>query len=193
MISLKIDAREFERALRKATTELPRQLRSTLNKASREARTAFLKSAATELNYTKRKFFLEEGGSKSDFTDARTDSLETKFRPSSKTENLGLTKGVRSRRKGGLTANIHLLSGGGSNPLAAPHGFLIKPGVAVNRTKFGKGTHRKGLRGMRGSSAAAVMAQMDNPVRRVWERTAIKSLEEKLPLAIEQAFEKSGL
>ncbi|MDR3373193.1 MAG: hypothetical protein P4L98_05625 [Ancalomicrobiaceae bacterium] len=190
MISVRLDTREFSRALEKLAKELPKQLAGAVNRTARASRTAFNKDAARDIGVSPRKLKFD---SAKELTSARADFLEARFRPSPKTVNLVETNTVRWKGRGSpLTASTNTLTGGGSSHLHALRGVLLKsPLKAYHRIGKGKTHSVKGLKQLYTTSPRTLMAQRSHP-RAIWMQTANERLEPEVVKAVETAAARAG-
>ncbi len=197
-IQVTFDTRAYVRALEGLAKDIPRAERSALDSSMRKGRKVFYQLAAEELHLAKR---LISKNSDTELSLSSTTNLVAYFRPSRVTYNvkevpgLKFNKSDRAGRKG-ITVDMHILSGGGSHPLRAPHAFIMpggrSSGSVFNRIEFGPGTHRRGLKSIRTTPPATVLGQESNPVRiefvRVVEESLATQLDEKITSAIQKHF-----
>lgn len=195
MFKVKISEAPVVRAFERfSTTGAPKALSNALNTAIRAGRSTSLKLLKAETGL-KRTRDITDGAAKELFL-AKPDRLEARWTPSARTHNL-IEVGAKFTRGVALTASTHRLSGGGSKSLVAKHGFIIKTAkglMAVNRTVFGAGTHRKGYKPMRTTSPRTIIVrQPDNPVAKAWAGATETAFMEIAPRQLQTYIDRAGL
>ncbi|MEW6395298.1 MAG: hypothetical protein AB1582_12175 [Pseudomonadota bacterium] len=103
------------------------------------------------------------------------------------------TQGASVSRTGGLTAQTHRLTGGGSASLHVARAFIVTTAAGGKFVAFRKGRERLPLKGVYAEHPATAMAQETGAARVTWQKEADKQLSMRLPVEVQKAFNKEGL
>lgn len=181
-LSLKLDMSPLSKAISRLAKTAPAEAKNALNRTARIARNEFVAVAVAEIGLRSAR---QVGSTATaELSLASPDRLETTFRPSSKTLNMGELKFTGGRRHQILTVATH-------HGKAFDKGFVIKRGgraKLVERIGHGKA----GIKGLRTTKLSTLMAQDDSNARAAWKNAAYESLAVEAERGVETAFRKAG-